>query len=351
MKRPSILVADFFGTAKERGIAAYVRDFEVIANQSASVTLLQAPPWVKRQSVTVQNLLLVLHEQIVVPLHALFRCPDLIIYPYNSSSLLLALSRRTICVIHDLIPYRSRTRASGWAYLYVACSTRWHAKLGRRLVAVSPFTERLLTSLERFRKCEVIYIPNCFSTMTDAIDPRTLPPPQRRVTLISGSGPNKAFSEAIALMASTTADPRFEGLSFDIVGFGPEHARASELIAEATQQGLKLPPIQVHPLLPRAELDALLSDNSVTWAHSHAEGFGRTVVEGRMAGRPVVMSRLAVFKPLEDPFTFTYRNGEPQHFRDALHAALTAIERTRPYQVVEELRADAMAGLEALLCR
>lgn len=351
MRRRTILIADFFGTVKERGIAAYVRDMAEIAEPQASVQLLQAPPWVKRQSVAVQNLLLVLHEQIVVPMHAVLRRPDLIIFPYNSSSLLLSLSRRTVCVIHDLIPYRSRTRASGLAYSYVACTAGWHARLGRRFVAVSPFTARTLKSLPKFRDCAVIYIPNCFSTMMPraAITPRA--PASRRVTLISGIGPNKAFAEAIELMASTTEDPLLADISFDVVGFGPDHASATAMIDAARHRGRTLPPIVVHPLLPRATLDRLLAANAVTWAHSHAEGFGRAIVEGRLAGRPVVMSRLAVFRALRDRQTFSYRNDEPLQFRQAVHAALHASSDVVPYALVDQLRHDAAAGVEMLLCR
>lgn len=349
MRKRSILVADFFGTVKERGIAAYVRDLTAIAEPAASVTLLQAPSWVRGRSNAVQNLLLVLHEQLVVPLHALLRRPDLVIFPYNSSSFLLSMSRRTVCVIHDLIPYRARTRASGLAYRYVACSARWHAKLGRRFVAVSPFTAKTLRSLPRFNKSPIIYLPNCFSAMTRS-DPGRTPPP-RRVTLVSGTGPNKAFAEAVELMASTLDDPRLSNVSFDVVGFGPEHACASAIIAAAARRGRKLPPITVHPLLPRAELDRLLASNAVTWAHSHAEGFGRAVVEGRMAGRPVAMSRLAVFRALADRYTFSYCNNDPLQFRQALHEALAASDGATPYHLVEQLRKDAAKGLETLLCR
>jgi hypothetical protein len=351
MPARKIVVADFFGTVKERGIAAYVRDFATIAEPVVSVQLLQAPHWVRRRSTAVQNILLVLHEQIVVPLHVLFSRPDLIVFPYNSCSVLLSLSPRTVCVIHDLIPYRARTRASGLAYSYVACTARWHAWLRRRFVAVSPFTARTLRALPRFRRSPIIYVPNCFSTMARVEPAGTPARSERRVTLISGIGPNKAFAEAIDLMADTLADPRLEGLAFDVVGFGPDHGRAEALIADARSSSRLLPPITVHPLLPRARLDAMLAANAVTWAHSHAEGFGRAVVEGRLAGRPVVMSRLAVFQALRDRYTFAYRNTDPSQFRQALADAVAASDTVGPYELIDQLRRDAVAGVEMLLCR
>ncbi len=345
-KRATILIADFFGTVKERGIAAYVRDIETVAAPVADTVALRAPRWVRRLPQGVQNLLMVLHEQLVVPFHALRLRPDLIVFPYNSSSFLLSLSPRTVLVIHDLIPYRTGHRGSGLAFAYVACSTRWHARLRRRIVAVSPFTARTLTALSRFSGSEIVTIPNCFAT-TPVLDHAAMPRP--RVTLISGTGANKAFTQALDLMAGTTSDPHLAGITFDVVGFGPEHGRATDLIEQARAEGLPLPPITVHPLLPRAELDAMIAANAVVWAHSLAEGFGRAVVEGRATGRPVVMSRLPVFRPLRDDYTFAYTNGDRAGFRTALARALDAASFVRPYQLVEELRRDAAAGVKELL--
>jgi glycosyltransferase involved in cell wall biosynthesis len=340
-----VLFADFFGTVKERGIAAYVRDLEAVAAPMAEVTTLRAPDWVKRRPQGVQNLLMVLHEQVVVPIHALIRRPDLIVFPYNSCSVLLSLSRRTVCVIHDLIPYRPANRGSALAFAYVAGTARWHARLGRRFVAVSPFTARTLKALPRFRRAPVVTIPNCFMTAPPATDPAALPAPKRRVTLISGVGPNKDFARAIELMAA--AGSHSAGVAFDVVGFGPEHPRAAAMIEDARGRGVGLPEIAVHALLPRAELDAMLAANAVTWAHTRAEGFGRVVVEGRQAGRPVVMSRLPVFRALSDPFTFSYANDDADAFVAALARAMAA--SVAPYRLLDTLRAEARAGFAELL--
>lgn len=346
--RPRVLIADFFGTIKERGIAAYVRDLEAIAAPMADTVVLRAPAWVRRQRQPVQNLLMALHEQLVVPLHALRHRPDLILFPYNSSSFLLSLSSRTVCVIHDLIPYRRRNRGSWLSFAYVACSARWHARLGRRFVAVSSFTARTLRAVPRFDASPIVTIPNCFT----ALPPRAPLSPvalRRRVTLISGVGPNKAFAQALDLMEQAAAHPALAGVAFDVIGFGDEHGRAVAMIEAARAAGRRLPPTAVHPLLPRADLDALIARNAVTWAHSLAEGFGRVVVEGRAAGRPVVMSRLPVFRALRDDYTFLYSNRDRDSFCRALDDALAASTQARPYYLVAELRADAARGFAQLL--
>lgn len=346
--RPKVMIADFFGTVKERGIPAYVRDLEDVAAPMADLLMLRAPNWVRRRPQAIQHLLMVLHEQFVVPLYALLRRPDLIVFPYNSSSFLLSLSPRTVCVIHDLIPYRRRNRGSRLLFAYIACSTGWHARLGRRFVAVSPATARVLRALPRFTRSPVTTIPNCFTALPLDVE-RSAPPPQRRVTLISGVGTNKAFAQALELMATAVVDRRLTDLGFDVVGFGPEHGRATAIVEQARARGLLLPSITVHALLPRSDLDALIAGNAVTWAHSLAEGFGRAVVEGRGAGRPVVMSRLPVFRTLADPFTFSYRNADPAEFQQALIDALAASGSPRPYRLVERLRTDAAAGFKELL--
>ena len=216
-------------------------------------------------------------------------------------------------------------------------------------MAVSPFTARALKALPRFAGSRITIIPNSFTALpVDGASPAS-PVPRPRVTLVSGVGPNKAFAQALALMAEAAADERLAGLGFDVVGSGPEHARPTALSAAARARGLALPQITVHGLLPRAELDALIAGNAVTWAHSLAEGFGRVVVEGRAAGRPVVMSRLPVFRALSDQFTFSYRNTAPAEFRQALRDALDASGVARPYRLVARLRAEAAAGLRELL--
>ena len=65
-----------------------------------------------------------------------------------------------------------------------------------------------------------------------------------------------------------------------------------------------------------------------------------------MAGRPVVMSRLPVFRPLADRYTFAYRADDESEFRDALAGALAASVEPRPYGIVDDLRASGERGVE-----
>jgi glycosyltransferase involved in cell wall biosynthesis len=342
-----VLIADFFGSIKARGIPAYVKDLELLAAEVAVVRVLRAPVAMRRLPTTLQNLLMVAHEQLVVPLVALFWRPHLIVFPYNSASLLCSLSSRSVCVIHDLIPYRRRYRRWSPAFLYLLATTSWHAAWRRRVAGVSPYTMRLLRQVRRFQRCPICYLPNCFLTMKAQLGSGQV---TRRITLVSGHSRNKDFAGALRLydaFVRHAADPDPVGL--DVVGFGDQSTLAVQTVAALAQQGMHLRGVQIHALLPRAELDSMLRTNAVTWAHSTAEGFGRVVVEGRMAGRPVVMSRLAVFRPFQDDATFAYSNSSAGSFCDALMRALRQPAQRTAYTVVANLQEQARTALHTLL--
>lgn len=357
MGKSIVLVADFFGTLKARGIPAYVRDLQAIAQPWAEVRVLRAPASFSRLPAAVQNVLMVLHEQLAVPLVALILRPRLILFPYNSASFLCSLTHRSVCVIHDLIPYRRANRRLSPAYLYLLATTSWHALMGRRFAGPSPHTLRVLRHVNRFSGCELHYLPNCFAaTALSGAPPAKASRLEAgreaaRITLISGRSHNKDFSGALrlydAFLRSHPAETPSIGL--DVVGFGEGADHARRTVAALAGSGLLLQEVVVHDLLPQTELDGMLQRNDVTWAHSKAEGFGRAIVEGRMAGRPVVVSRLAVFRPFLDEWCYPYSNGDLASFRTALGAALQASGRPGRYVIVEELQSSARGAMTKLL--
>jgi hypothetical protein len=355
MDKPVILIADFFGSTKARGIPAYVRDLVTVASDVASVRCLRAPAWVKPLPNPLQNLLMVLHEQLVVPAVALFTRADLIVFPYNSASFLCSLTRRSVCIIHDLVPYRRLFRKRGMVCAYLFATTQWHAWLGGRFAAVSPYTMRVMQHVSRFRGSSITYLPNSFASV--GLVPAHAQAPVRGITLVSGIGSNKDFLGALALYAAwhalhfpPGADTDVETPVLEVVGFG-EHAAAGRKMLEtaAREHPEALARVTVHDMLPQATLNQLMQTSAVIWAHTRAEGFGRVVVEGRIAARPVVMSRLAVFRPFRDPCTFSYLNGDVASFSKAMQEALDADGACPPYGIVAHLRRDMKQGLHSLL--
>jgi hypothetical protein len=356
MGKSIVLVADFFGTLKARGIPAYVRDLQAIAQPWADVRVMRAPAGFSRLPAVLQNVLMVLHEQLAVPFAAMMLRPRLIVFPYNSASFLCSLTQRSVCVIHDLIPYRRANRRLSPAYLYLLATTSWHAFMGRRFAGPSPHTLRVLRHVRRFSGCELHYLPNCFAATAAPSPPCEAGRAERdreamRVTLISGHSHNKDFTGALWLYDGfLRAQPAaLSRLGLDVVGFGEGADQARRIVSALTESGLLLQDVVVHDLLPQPELDRLLRQNEATWAHSKAEGFGRAIVEGRMAGRPVVLSRLAVFRPFRDEWCYAYSNGDATSFHAALSAALQASERTGRYAIVEALQLSARGAMTKLL--
>jgi hypothetical protein len=348
MGRKVVLVADFFGSLKARGIPAYVRDLQALEDSAFEWRVLRAPLILLRWPSILKNLFMVLHEQAVVPLMALILRPSLIVFPYNSASLLCSLSSRSLCVIHDLIPYRRAQRRCGAAYLYLLATTSWHALWRRHFAAASPHTVRVLRHVRRFAACRVHYLPNCFAGVhpTRACGDAA---PAARLTLISGHSSNKDFVGAMRLYDGLVRSQPATAPGVDVVGFGDVADQARAAVDALQREGLQLQQVVVHGLLSQPVLDRMLANNAATWAHSKAEGFGRAVVEGRLAGRPVVMSRLAVFRPFSDSWCFAYANGDAGAFAAAVRSALDEAGRAAPYTMVDQLRTQAMRTLRHLL--
>jgi hypothetical protein len=367
MKRPLILVSDFFGSLKARGIPAYVRDLEAAITDVAEVRPLRAPAWFRRAPNGVQNLAMVLHEQIVVPWVAWTSRADLVVFPYNSASFLCSwLSQRSLCVMHDLIPYRRRHRRASLAYLYLLATTAWHTRRGCAVAGVSPYTMRLLGAVARFRDVPRLYMPNCFAATPV---PKPAGTPDHRVTLISGHSRTKDLAGALDLWgrcwaASTGAGQAVRlgsgqagheaAPALDVVGFGDGADLGRVMVKRwrarsSRPDGLASLEVKVHDLLPADVLQSLLARSAVVWAHSRAEGFGRTVVEGRMVGRPVVMSRLAVFRPFGDAWTWAYRNDDAEAFALAMHQAFACQGRSGPYDVPGALRQQVCDVITSLV--
>jgi hypothetical protein len=92
--------------------------------------------------------------------------------------------------------------------------------------------------------------------------------------------------------------------------------------------------------LSDAEVVSEYKSHQIVWVHSRREGFGRCVVEGRLAGSPVICSAIPEFMALQDAAVFLYAN--LSEF-DGLLTQLSRTERAPPlytgYPYKELLRA------------
>jgi glycosyltransferase involved in cell wall biosynthesis len=157
-----------------------------------------------------------------------------------------------------------------------------------------------------FRGCPLELWTNSFYAFEQALERNPLPPtraPDRplRVLLCSGMGPNKDYAGAIRLFRRSRV---LRDAELRIMGFGNDAALArrrvnllpSHMGARAT-------------VLPRLTLDEVVLeylDSDLVWVHSHQEGFGRSLIEARLCGRPVVASNIAPFRRFADPCVGLY---------------------------------------------
>ena len=66
--------------------------------------------------------------------------------------------------------------------------------------------------------------------------------------------------------------------------------------------------LQVCGRLSDAEVARAYRSHAVVWVHSLREGFGRCVVEGRLAGARVLATDIAEFAELRDGDVYLYKN-------------------------------------------
>lgn len=295
-----VLVFNFFGGIKARGIPVYAAELEECFRRlGVEHVELRAPAWLARAPTLLQNVCYVLFEQVVAPLVGRWRRTALTVYPYNACSLFDTLAGRAVMVVHDLIP--NRRDSGGAAAKYIRVCQAWHARLGRPVATVSRHTLRQLQRLDQFRCCPLYLWANPFYAFEGALERRRSPcdapdaPPQRRrsVLLCSGLGANKDYRGALRLLRQLPDDV---DVDVRVLGFGDDAAlaeRALALLPPHRRAGVRV--------LPRLTLDGIVQAfccADLVWVHSRAEGFGRPVVEARMSGRPVLATDIGAFRPL-----------------------------------------------------
>jgi glycosyltransferase involved in cell wall biosynthesis len=291
-----VLVFNFFAGLKARGIPVYAAELEACFRRlGIEHRELRAPSWLARAPAVVQNACYVFYEQLVAPLAGRWWRTDVTVYPYNASSLLDALTGRAVMVVHDLIP--NRRESTGLAARYIRLCQAWHAAWGRPVATVSRHTLRQLQRVGRFRRCPLYLWANPFYAFEDALRrevapaPGDTPPRPLTVLLCSGMGANKDYRGALRLLRHL---PASGPVTLRVLGFGNDAPLAERVISS-------LPPAwrAGAVVLPRLTLEETVREFTrcdLVWVHSRAEGFGRPVVEARMAGRPVLATDIGAFR-------------------------------------------------------
>jgi glycosyltransferase involved in cell wall biosynthesis len=333
----------------DRGIPLYAEEItECLRRLGAQSVVLRCPRRLRGLPAPLLNLLFVLFEQLVSPLMRIACRCSLTIYPYNSVGLFDALLGRSVMVVHDLIPNARRNRRLSARYIR---GTQWVQRATRGTVcAASEDTFIHLRRLAAFRSCPLRLWPNPFYGFQAAIErqPRPLPPsafpppgPQQ-VLLCSGMGRNKDYRGALWLFRHSRS---LAGAHLRIIGFGDDAALARRRVArlpEAVRNRIVV--------LPRLSLDRLAQEYcsaDLVWVHSLKEGFGRSVVEGRLSGRPVVASDIAALRRLRPLGPVLYRaNGFDAAVARAMRdpASWNAVDADAYHAALEQAVGEELRG-------
>jgi len=305
--RTRILIFNFFGSVMDRGIPQYTRDIIEGMRRSGHVPIeLECPRWCRRLPRALRKILFVVFEQIVAPAMRIWRGCAVTVYPYNSVGVIDAIAGRSVLVIHDLIPNARQNMSLATRYI---CATQAvHCLLGRPICAASEHTLTQLRRIRRFSHSALYLWSNPFYQFERALadsDIEFAPSGSRplRILLCSGMTPNKDYAGALRLF---TCSGRLRDAELFVLGFGDDAHLARRRVARLPSNVRRR--IVILPRLTLEEVAAEYLMCDVVWVHSQNEGFGRSVIEGRLGGRPVIASRIRAFARLAAPGLTLYQN-------------------------------------------
>lgn len=293
-KMARVLIFNFFGNVMHRGIPLYAEDIaEAMRRAGIEALELRGSRWLRFAPRPIRNAAFVLCEQLVAPLARFVLGCAYTVYPYNSAGIVDALLGRSVLVVHDLISNDKKNRSI--ASRYIRATQTLHRALGRPICAASVLTLAQLRRLDAFKRSPVTKWRNPFYSFMAALARSSGFPRQEssplRVMLCSGMGPNKDYAGALNLFAASRALAQAE---LHIVGFGHDaplaRRRVERLPLSVAQR------ITVHLGL---DVDALVAEYlaaDIVWVHSKEEGFGRCIVEARLAARPAVVADISAFR-------------------------------------------------------
>jgi glycosyltransferase involved in cell wall biosynthesis len=332
-----ILINDFIGGVLDRGIPLYVRNLiDGMKEEGLRVSVVRAPAFCRRLPRNLFYLLAVLVEQTVLPVVGLALRADRTLYPYNSVAIIDLLTGRGRIVVHDL-EQLNRGMSPSKAY-YLACY-RALKRLNAPVFTISELTRTRLIASGQFGRGSITILPNtfyAFERLLHAEKPN--PEPKTSILLCTGSTANKDL-EAVA------ADylPRLlaDGYRISILGLH----KASDAPRLATLRAfLDSGQLRVCGQLSDRDVAAEYRKYEIVWVHSLREGFGRCVVEGRLAGSRVICTDIPEFTDLADDDVAFYKDAA--QFMAALAQLLGRDAPVSPYRGYNyrELLRSAIAG-------
>jgi glycosyltransferase involved in cell wall biosynthesis len=296
-----ILINDFIGGVLDRGIPLYVRNLiDGLRAEGVRVSVIRAPQICRKLPRNLFYLIAVLFEQLAVPLIGLLLRSDLTLYPYNSASLIDLVTGRGRIVVHDL-EQLERPMSPSKIY-YLACYRILKA-LGRPVFAISELTRKRLLESGLFGRGTIEVLPNTFYAFETLL--RAPPPlygPDKRILLCTGSTANKDLETVVSDHL-----PKVLAAGYGVTILGLHKTSDAPKLA-ALASFMHSGQLQLCGQLSDREVADEYLRHAVVWVHSLREGFGRCVVEGRLAGRRVLCTDIPEFASLRDGDVYLYGN-------------------------------------------
>jgi hypothetical protein len=333
-----ILINDFIGGVLDRGIPLYVRNLiGGLQEEEFRVSVVRAPSFCRKLPRSLFYMIAVVFEQTAVPVIGFLLRANLTLYPYNSVAMIDLFTRRGRIVVHDLEQLNRGLSPSKIYYLACYRALKW---LNYPLFTISELTRQRLIESGLFGSGPITILPNTFYAFEQLI--RTGTPKRdavKSILLCTGSTANKDLESVASdyLPKALAAGYRVSILGLHKASDAPRLASLESHISSGQ--------LRICGRLSDCEVASEYQSHEIVWVHSLREGFGRCVVEGRLAGSRVVCTNIPEFAGLRDADVYLYGNAaEFMTTLDRLVHADTPIGAYDGYRYRELLRNAIQRG-------
>jgi hypothetical protein len=223
---------------------------------------------------------------------------------------------------------------------YLACY-RAIKRLDRAVFTISDLSRKRLIESGQFGRGAITILPNTFYAFERLVRAQALEREAKSsILLCTGSTANK---DVATLVADYLPKALAGGYRVSVLGLH----KATDVSRLASLGGfLGSGQLRLCGQLSDAEVAAEYQRHEIVWVHALREGFGRCVVEGRLAGGRVICTNIPEFAQLRDADVDLYRDAEEFIATlDRLVKSEAPVARYGGYPYRELLREAIKAGL------
>jgi glycosyl transferase family 1 len=295
-----ILINDFIGGALDRGISLYVRNLiDGLTEEGFRVSVVRAPAVCRKLPRGLFYALAVLVEQTVLPVIGFWLRADLTLYPYNSVAIADLLTGRARIVVHDL---EQLNRPLSLSKLYYLTCYRGVKFCNAPVLTISEISRQRLIMSGLFGHGPIMILPNTFFAFERLLGAETPRHKKTAILLCTGSTANKDLETLVADHLPKALAAHY---SISILGLH----KAADMPRLASLRGfLATGQLRLFGRLSDQQVAHEYRSHAIVWVHSLREGFGRCVVEGRLAGSRVIATDIPEFAALRDGEVYLYKD-------------------------------------------